>query len=103
MMHMSLVSRVQFLISDARKWSVGRVWIWRVLILFYLSYAGYTHVMDPNATDLFGAVTLGVHELGHLLTSWCPDIVMIASGSALQVLVPIFLVIGFLRQRDYFS
>ena len=42
---------------------------------------------------------LGVHEAGHLLTGFLPDLVMFLSGSALQVAVPLALGAYFLWGR----
>jgi hypothetical protein len=61
------------------------------------------HLRDPLYSSLFGGITLGIHELGHVLFSFGGSFLGIAGGSLLQVAAPA--VAGWLiwRQRDYFG
>ena len=58
---------------------------------------------DPLATDLFGGITLGVHELGHLVLAWAGRWRSIAGGSLGQVAAPIAAGWMLARQRDWFG
>jgi hypothetical protein len=89
--------------ADARIWASGRVWIVRAALLAYLAYAGFRHMVDPDATDWFAGLTLGVHEAGHVLTRWAPFAFYVAAGSIAQVAAPIALALSFVKQRDYFA
>ena len=49
------------------------------------------------------AITLGVHELGHVLLFWAGSVVSIAGGSLAQIAAPLAAVFLLGRQRDYFG
>lgn len=90
--------------ADAAKWaSEGRAWPARALLLAVLAYCGWRHLADPEYGSLFSGVTLGVHELGHLLFAPLGRWMGMAGGSLTQVLAPLVVAYGFLRQRDYFA
>jgi hypothetical protein len=52
---------------------------------------------------LLSSVDLGVHEFGHLLTMWAPDLAVWSAGSLLQVAAPLALGAYFLHRRDRFA
>jgi hypothetical protein len=89
--------------DDAEAWCVGRSWVWRAPLVAYLGWAGVGHLRDPLFSSLFGGITLGIHELGHVLFSFAGRFFGIAGGSLLQIVAPA--VAGWLlwRQRDYFG
>jgi hypothetical protein len=89
--------------ADARDWCAGRSWIWRALLLAYLLRVGVGHLRDPEYSSLFGGITLGIHELGHVLLSWAGQFVSIAGGSLAQVAAPAAGAWLLYRQRDYFG
>ena len=89
--------------SDAAEWCEGRSWIWRAPVLLYLAWVGFHHVKDPTYASLFGGITLGVHELGHLLLFWAGRFLSIAGGSLAQVAAPAAAAWVLYRQRDYFG
>lgn len=87
---MSVASIARHVADDARAWASGRAWIWRAPILLYLVVAGVRHLRDPEyGSLLFGGVTFGVHELGHVVFSPFGELLGIAGGSVAQVLAPI--------------
>jgi hypothetical protein len=90
-------------VDDASAWAIGREPIWRIFILFYIAYAGIIHLIDPHAADVTLWLTICIHELGHAVTIYAPRAVCVAAGSVFQVLGPLYLVIEFFRQRDYFA
>lgn len=100
---MRIVNRMQFLITDASKWAVGKIWIWRIPLVAYLVWACYCHVSDTSANDLFLPMTVGVHEFARLVMSWCSQPVYAAAGSVAQILVPAGIAYYLLSQRDYFG
>lgn len=97
--------------DDAADWAQGRWWLPRLFLLLYLAYAAFQHFRDPEfSTFLFGGVTFGIHELGHVIFSPLGEFLGIAGGSLAQVLAPILAGVTFLYwqrdgepQRDYFA
>jgi hypothetical protein len=94
--------------EDAVEWaSVGRSWVdWvvRLPVLAYLAYAFVSHLKDPlYASFLFGGITLGIHEMGHLAFSWAPRFLHVAGGTLFQLAGPVAAGMAFVRQRDYFG
>lgn len=84
-------------------WCRGRSWIWRAPLVLYFAWALWRRLNDPFWSDLFGGITLGIHELGHILLGWAPMFVAIAGGSLFQVAAPFAAGAIFVRQRDWFG
>ncbi|HEY6147284.1 MAG TPA: hypothetical protein VIZ69_06285 [Thermoanaerobaculia bacterium] len=95
--------QVSVLVQDARAWASGRSRLWRIPLLIYFAWSGLRRFSDPLRGDFFSGITLGIHELGHLLLAWGGPVLSIPAGSAAQVAAPA--VAGWLlwRQRDYFG
>ena len=89
--------------GDAAAWCVGRSWVWRAALLAYVAWVGVGHLRDPFYSSLFGGITLGIHELGHLLLSWAGQFLSVAGGSLAQVAAPAAAAWLLYRQRDYFG
>jgi len=90
--------------TDATAWAgEGRSWPLRAVLLAVLAYFGLRHLADPEYGSIFSGITLGVHELGHLLFSPLGHWLGAAGGSIMQVAAPVAVAYGFLRQRDYFA
>lgn len=100
---MGLRSRLVGWWHDAAKWAEGRAWPARALLLVVLAYLGWRHLTEPEYGGVFGGLTLGVHELGHLVFSPFGEWLATAGGSLMQVAAPIAIAYGFLRQRDYYA
>jgi hypothetical protein len=91
------------LLDDAREWARGRMWIPRAILLLYLVYADYRMLRDPESSTMFSAITLVFHEMGHLIFAFMGHFIGSLMGSGTQVLIPIIVMVVFLRQRDYFG
>ena len=90
--------------DDAADWCEGRSPWLRAALFFYLAYAGIRHLLDPFWVSWFSALTLGFHELGHLVALPFGMTVHLLGGSVAQVLVPLAAAIYLaVRQRDYFG
>jgi len=91
--------------ADALFWCAGRNWVLRLLLLLWLAYLGARQFLDSDYSVqcLFGAINLGIHEGGHLLTSSFGQFTCSAAGSFLQCAVPVLSMFVFLKQRDYFG
>jgi len=90
-------------IDNSRKWADGRFPVIRLLLLIYLAYVGIHHLGNPIYSSWFGGLNLGIHELGHIVFTFCGRFIMMAGGSILQCLVPIISIFMFYRQRDFFA
>lgn len=90
-------------LSAAREWAAGRSATLRLLLWGYFVYAFVRHLGDPLYKSLFGALNLGVHELGHVIFSPFGQFLSIAAGSFVQCLVPGVSFFMFYRQRDFFA
>ncbi len=84
-------------------WCAGRSSVWRATLLAYLGWAGIHHLRDPLYASLFGGITLGIHELGHVLFAFGGRFLGTAGGSLLQVIAPAAAAWLLWRQRDYFG
>ena len=90
-------------LSDAEAWAQGKMWIPRAVLLLYLVYADFRFLRDPMSSTMFSGITLAFHEMGHLLFAFAGHFICSLMGSGMQVLVPIIVIILFLRQPDYFG
>ncbi len=90
-------------LNDARDWSRGRMWLPRALLLLILLYIEIIKLRDPTRWTIFYGITLGFHEMGHLLFGWAPDLITALMGSVFQIAVPVIVIIVFYRQPDYFG
>jgi hypothetical protein len=90
-------------ISDAAEWARGRWWQWRAPLLVLLTWDGHRHWKDPDAGGLFGGITFGVHELGHLVFAAFGEFMAVLGGSLNQLLIPIAAGLLLYHHRDYFG
>jgi hypothetical protein len=95
--------RLEEFLSDAKDWSRGRLWIPRALLLLYLVYADYRFLRDPESSTIFSGITLGIHEVGHVIFGFAGHFIGSLMGSGTQVLVPIVVILIFMKQPDYFG
>ena len=89
--------------DDALEWCAGRSWRWRAPLLLFLAWTGVRHLMDPEYWSIFMGLTLGLHELGHVLWSPFGEMLGIAGGSITQLLAPLVAAFLLWRQRDFFG
>ncbi len=99
----SVSSRLSAWKAQAREWCAGRSWLWRAPLVVYFAWSGLRRLRDPLSTDLFGGITLGFHELGHLVLAWAGQWPSIAGGSLAQVAAPVAAGWMLARQRDWFG
>ena len=89
----------QELIENSR----GKSWLARVPVFIGLAYILLRYLFNPGYSSILSPLDLGIHELGHLLTSFLGQAVCVASGTLAQLAVPIFSVFNFYRQKDFFA
>jgi hypothetical protein len=85
------------------EWCRGRWWIARAALLLYLAYTGIRYLADPMYGSLFSGITLGIHELGHVVLAWSPRFLEALGGSLFQVAAPAAAGYVLYRQPDYFG
>ncbi|MEP6574614.1 MAG: hypothetical protein ABJD11_18075 [Gemmatimonadota bacterium] len=90
-------------LERAREWAGGKWWTWRLLLLLLLAWNGWRVFADEEYSGLFGGITFGVHEFGHMVFGFFGEFVMVAGGSIAQVLVPVLAGVLMLRAPDYFG
>jgi hypothetical protein len=103
---LSSISMSDYLLAlrdDITQWCQGRIFWWRVPILLYLAWAFWHNFRDPFYWTIFGGITLGIHELGHVIFGFAGEFMMVAGGSLAQLAAPSIASIVFLYQRDYFG
>jgi hypothetical protein len=81
----------------------GRRWWPRAPAVLFFAYVWLRHARDPLYHSVFGALNLGVHELGHIVFAPFGDVVGALGGSLLQCLVPVIGMTMFARQCDVFA
>ena len=88
--------------SDDRPDAWHRTWQWIVAaaVVLVLAWATYTR---EGWVPILSYFDLGMHEFGHLLTVWAPDLVVWPAGSFLQVAAPLALGVYFLYRGDRFA
>ncbi|MBX3182386.1 MAG: hypothetical protein KIT72_08945 [Polyangiaceae bacterium] len=76
----------------------------RGALALYLAYAGVRHLADPLYRSWFAGLTLGLHELGHIVFAPFGRTWMLLGGSLMQLIVPAVVAVYLLvRQRDWFG
>ncbi len=84
------------------RWSEGKFWPFRAVLLLYFSYVGVRHLFDGDYTSLVGALNFGIHELGHVVIPG-PRFLHMAAGTLFQLAAPVASFFMFRKQEDYFS
>jgi hypothetical protein len=77
--------------------------LWRTPLLLWLGYTGFRHLADPDYFSLFSGVTFGAHEFGHLAFAFFGELLAVAGGSLMQLLVPIGAGVLLATRRDWFG
>ena len=60
---------------------------------------GWFSFVEDRRPPILGWVSLGVHELGHLLFSWAPELVMVLMGNGTETLLPLLAAVLFVVYR----
>jgi len=85
------------------EWVKGRIWWIRAPLVLLLAQQFWLRSSDAESSGVFSPLTLGLHELGHLLFGPFGMWISVAGGSIVQVAAPLASAAMFLRQPDYFA
>ena len=77
--------------------------LWRTPLLLWLGYTGFRHLADADYFSLFSGITFGAHEFGHLAFAFFGEVLAVAGGSLMQLLVPIGAGALLASRRDWFG
>ena len=91
------------MVNEIKDWCAGKNPWWRIGLLLLLAYIGIRSAINPMESGLFGAITLGVHEAGHIIFEFFGEFLHVAGGTLMQLAAPIICTIMFFRQPDYFA
>ena len=90
-------------LDEAREWAGGKSWLIRLPLLLYLAYALFRQMADPGHGSWFAGLSLGIHELGHIVFGFLPFFFVALAGSATEVVVPLLAMVMFYRQQEFFG
>ena len=76
--------------------------VWKVILLLIVCLATWHAATTPWVPVLDDA-NLIFHEAGHVIFSPFGELLYTAGGSIFQILLPLLLVIPFVRKQDYFG
>lgn len=94
---------VERVLGSIREWARGRTWWARVPVVLACAWLGVRLVADCDASTIFGAIDLGIHEAGHVVFRFGGDMLCAFGGSLLQCLAPLIAAIVLLRIPDWFG
>lgn len=81
---------------------MGRPWQWRAPLFLLLLWQAIKPLREMGPS-LFGGITFGAHEFGHLFFSFFGAWMAMAGGSLMQLLIPVGAAAVVFRSRDWFG
>jgi hypothetical protein len=81
-------------------------WAWivpRAIVFLVLAIGDVRTLADDEHWNIFGGITLGIHEMGHVIFGPFGEWIMVAGGSFTQVAGPVIAAILLARQRDRYG
>ena len=91
------------LVASVRAWAAGRNWWIRAPVLLWMAWILVHYWNAPWYSTVFSGIDLAIHEIGHILWSPLGEFPGFAGGTLTQLLAPVAVGIGFVRQRDWFA
>ena len=90
--------------ESLHEWCSERsVWWIRLPIVLLMGHQAYNYLSDPYYSGFFGAITFGIHELGHVLFLPFGEWMSVLGGSLTQLAAPALSAVLFFRQPDFFA
>jgi hypothetical protein len=90
-------------IESMKEWARGRTWWTRAPVVLGCAWLGVKLTADCDASTIFGAIDLGIHEAGHVVFRFGGEVVCAFGGSLLQCLAPLACAVALLRRPDWFG
>lgn len=90
-------------VSSAKEWCKGRSWLVRLPVVLFFVYILARYLGNSSYRSIFDGINYGVHEFGHVLFSPFGQMMNIAGGSVFEILAPVIVMLGFLKQGDFFA
>ncbi len=84
-------------------WAKGRFAVLYAIPLLAMGYFAVRYSLDATYVSVFDGINLAIHEAGHLLFRFFGTFIMIAGGTALQLMAPLGCCVYFYRRPDYFG
>ena len=75
----------------------------RLPFLVWFAYLLARYLQNPRYWNVFSYLNLGIHELGHYVFSFFGMFINVLGGTLLECLAPVFGIVNFYRQRDFFA
>ncbi|NOZ23985.1 MAG: hypothetical protein GXP25_23150 [Planctomycetes bacterium] len=74
-----------------------------VLIMLWIGYrVGFSRT-SGQAHSVFSGIDLGIHELGHVVTCWLPNLLCALAGTVAQCVAPLIAAFSFFRKGILFE
>ena len=89
--------------GEAPVTGLDRRWLWRVPLLLWLGWTGWRYLADPDYWSIFSGIIFGSHEFGHLFFAPFGELLTVAGGSLMQLLVPVGAGALLLARRDWYG
>lgn len=89
--------------DGALQWRRGKKWYAYFPFLIWFAYVFFRHLTDPGYNSILGPLNLGIHEFGHLIFFPFGQFLSVLGGTLFQLFVPIYGVVNFYRQKNFFA
>src|SRR4029077_16261376 len=83
--------------------TLSRSWVWRLPLLLWLGWTGWRYLAEPDYWSIFSGIIFGSHEFGHLFFAPFGELLALAGGSLMQLLVPMGAAALLLARKDWFG
>ena len=83
--------------------ATDRRWLWRLPLLLWLGWTGWRYLADADYWSIFSGIIFGSHEFGHLFFAPFGELLTVAGGSLMQLLVPVGAAALLFARRDYYG
>ncbi len=100
---MASVVFTRLFFDEAVSWCRGKNWQVRLPILVWFGYVLIRHFCDPAYGSIIAPLNLGIHELGHVIFALLGKTLGVFGGTLLQLAAPVFGMVNFYRQQDFFA
>jgi hypothetical protein len=76
---------------------------WKLGLAIFFSWYFFRYAMHPGAGYFIDNANLAIHEAGHFIFSVFGQVIMVAGGSLMQIIVPIIFTWSFISSGQFFS